>query len=249
MRKITVINQKGGTGKTTTVVSLGAALAELGREVLLVDLDPQAGLTESLGVDTSGKPTVAEVLTRRAEPREAFQNPGRLTVLPASPALAETEKRILRERQADYPLALKEALAGLRGVDFVIVDCPPSLGALSLMGMVYSGSLLIPLQTHYMALNGLEKILGMVKTIREAGFPMEILGILPCMYDVRTSLSRQVEEQLRNTLGSKVFGTVIRQSVSLAEAPARSMDIFSYQPNGRGAADYRALAQEVLRHA
>jgi chromosome partitioning protein len=116
------------------------------------------------------------------------------------------------------------------------------------MGMVYSGSLLIPLQTQYMALNGLEKILGMVKTFREAGFPMEILGILPCMYDIRTSLSRQVEEHLRETLRDKVFRTVIRQSVSLAEAPARSKDILSYQPGGRGAEDYRALAQEVLRH-
>ena len=248
MRKITVINQKGGTGKTTTVVSLGAALAELGREVLLLDLDPQAGLTESLGVDAAGKPTVAELLTGKAEPREAFRNLGHMTVVPASPGLAETEKRILRERHSDYPLALKAALAGLRGFDFVIVDCPPSLGALSLMGMVYSGSLLIPLQTHYMALNGLEKILAMVKTVREAGFPMEILGILPCMYDGRTSLSRQVEEHLRETLGAKVFRTVIRQSVSLAEAPARSMDILSYQPNGRGAQDYRALAQEVMRH-
>jgi len=99
-----------------------------------------------------------------------------------------------------------------------------------------------------MALNGLEKVLGMVKTIRDAGFPMEILGILPCMYDVRTSLSRQVEEHLRETLRDKVFRTVIRQSVSLAEAPARSMDVLSYQPHGRGAEDYRALAQEVLRH-
>jgi chromosome partitioning protein len=248
MRKITVINQKGGTGKTTTVVNLGAALAELGREVLLVDLDPQAGLTESLGVATAGKPTVAEVLAREAEPREAFHNLGHLAVLPASPPLAETEKRILRERPSDYPLALSDALSGLRGFDFILVDCPPSLGALSLMGMVYSGSLLIPLQTHYMALNGLEKILGMVRTIREAGFRMEILGILPCMYDVRTSLSRQVEEHLRETLREKVFRTVIRQSVSLAEAPARSMDVLSYRPNGRGAEDYRALAQEVLRH-
>jgi len=248
LRKITVINQKGGTGKTTTVVNLGAALAELGREVLLLDLDPQAGLTESLGVKTAGNPTIAEVLTRDAEPREAFHDLGHLTVLPASPGLAETEKRILREKPSDYPLALREAMSGIRGFDFVLVDCPPSLGALSLMGMVYSGSLLIPLQTHYMALNGLEKILGMVKTIREAGFPMAILGILPCMYDVRTSLSRQVEEHLRNTLRDKVFRTVTRQSVSLAEAPARSMDVLSYQPNGRGAEDYRALAQEVLRH-
>jgi len=248
MRKITVINQKGGTGKTTTAVNLGAALSEIGREVLLVDLDPQAGLTESLGVETSGRPTVAEVLTREAEPREAFHAFPHLTVLPSSPVLAETEKRILRERPSDYPLALKDALAGMRGFDFVIVDCPPSLGALSLMGMVYSGSLLIPLQTQYMALNGLEKILGMVKTIREAGFPIEILGILPCMYDVRTSLSRQVEEHLRETLRDKVFRTVIRQSVCLAEAPARSKDVLSYQPGGRGAEDYRALAQEVLRH-
>jgi chromosome partitioning protein len=248
MRKITVINQKGGTGKTTTAVNLGAALSEMGREVLLVDLDPQAGLTESLGVETSGRPTVAEVLTREVEPREAFHALHHFTVLPSSPVLAETEKRILRERPSDYPLALKDALAGMRGFDFVIVDCPPSLGALSLMGMVYSGSLLIPLQTQYMALNGLEKILGMMKTIREAGFPMEILGILPCMYDVRTSLSRQVEEHLRETLRDKVFRTVIRQSVSLAEAPARSKDVLSYQPGGRGAEDYRALAQEVLRH-
>ena len=103
MRKITVINQKGGTGKTTTTVNLGAALSETGREVLLVDLDPQAGLTESLGVKTSGRPTVAEVLTREAEPRDAFHALPRLTVLPSSPVLAETEKRILRERPSDYP--------------------------------------------------------------------------------------------------------------------------------------------------
>ena len=125
MRKITVINQKGGTGKTTTAVNLGAALAEIGREILLVDLDPQAGLTESLGVETAGRPTVAEVLTGEAEPREAFHALPHLTVLPSSPVLAETEKRILRERPSEYPLALKDALAGLRGFDFVIVDCPP----------------------------------------------------------------------------------------------------------------------------
>lgn len=247
MRKIAVINQKGGTGKTTTTVNLGAALSGWGRKVLLVDLDPQCGLTESLGIP-DGDLSVSELLTGKAEPKDVYCVAAGMTVVPSTPGLAETEKRLLRDRPKDYPLCLRDALRGVRGFDYVFIDCPPSLGALSLMGMVGAQSILVPLQTQFMALNGLEKILAMMKTLRRTGFPLELFGVLPCMYDVRTSLSRQVETHLRESLGDKVFKTVIRQSVSLAEAPARCMDIFSYQPGSRGAEDYAALAEEVLGH-
>ncbi len=202
MRKIAVINQKGGTGKTTTAVNLGAALSRQGREVLLVDLDPQCGLTESLGIP-DGDLSVSELLAGKAEAGDVWCVAAEMKVVPSTPGLAETEKRLLRDRSKDYPLCLRDALRGVRGLDYVLIDCPPSLGALSLMGMVGAQSVLVPLQTQFMALNGLEKILGMMKTLRQTGFPLDLFGVLPCMYDVRTSLSRQVETHLRESLGEQ----------------------------------------------
>ncbi|OGF97671.1 MAG: hypothetical protein A2Z06_01300 [Candidatus Glassbacteria bacterium RBG_16_58_8] len=249
MKKLAVLNHKGGSGKTTTAINLGAALALKGKKVLLIDLDPQGGLTEALMVDLGDHlPTVSEILTGEAEPKAAYRTVRGLTVIPAGPDLAETEKRLIQERPRDAVLALKEALSGVRGFDYVLVDCPPSLGTLALGGVVYAGAVIIPLQAQYMALAGLEKVLRMIAAIREAGIPLEIDGVLPCLYDVRTNLSRQVEEKVREAFGKKVFKTIIRQSVSLAEAPARGMDIFAYRPNSRGAEDYAALAEEVIRH-
>jgi chromosome partitioning protein len=246
---ITVCNQKGGVGKTTTAVNLGAALAERGFQVLLVDCDPQANATSGLGVRPSeltsslydvivlGQP-LSELAVKVAEV------PG-LTLIPSNVSLAGSELEL-----ADLPLResrLRLALDGLQNYDYVLLDTPPSLGLLTVNCLVAADSMLVPLQCEYYALEGLSLLTQSQSLVRQSLNPgLSLAGIVLTLFDPRTVLSSQVVSEVRRQFGNQAFNTVIPRSVRLSEAPSHGLPITLYDPTGRGAAAYRALAEELL---
>jgi chromosome partitioning protein len=243
---IGMINQKGGVGKTTTAVNLAAALA-VQRRILLVDLDPQANASSGLGI-SSPKHTIYDVLVGRVPARQAVVATAQpnLALIPASADLAGAAVEF--DASTENMQLLARTLMGVRpNYDFIIIDAPPSIGALTLNSLAAADLLIVPLQTEYYALEG---IAGMMDTVSrvQGGLnrDLAILGILLTMYDSRTKLSQQVEENVRTHLGGQVFKTVIPRSVRLAEAPSYGLPIFDYAPGSSGAEAYRQLAQEVL---
>jgi chromosome partitioning protein len=246
---IACANQKGGVGKTTTVVSLASYLALDGRQVLLVDMDPQGNATSGIGVDKDGAhASVYDVLLGETQPREAVQSTAitGLTVLPSSRALAGAEVELVpspgRERR------LKHVLAGIgEAYDFVILDCPPSLGLLTVNALTAADSVLIPLQCEYYALEGLGQLMATVELIRAHLNPhLAMKGVVLTMHDGRTSLSADVTAEVRRHLGQQVFRTVVPRSVRLAEAPSYGESIATYSPASRGALAYQSIAAELL---
>ena len=241
-----VINQKGGVGKTTTAVNLAAALAER-RRVLLVDLDPQANASSGLGVHEPERTIydvlVGEVAARRAVVRCGTPN---LFVLPASADLAGAAVEL--DATTEDLLLLSKALIGVRpNYDFIIVDAPPSIGALTLNALAAADQLIVPLQTEYYALEGIAGMMETVDRVRASlNEELHILGILLTMFDNRTKLSQQVEENVRGHFAHDVFRTVIPRNVRLAEAPSYGTPIFEYAATSQGALAYQALAEEVL---
>ena len=252
MAKIyTLVNQKGGVGKTTTTINLGAYLAHFGQRVLLVDLDPQANTTSCLGIDKNDvqSGTYEALVGSNTIKESILHNPSlKLSLLPAAPALAGAEVELVNELAREG--RLKEALNAFEDrYDYILVDCPPSLGLLTLNGMVAAkDGLIIPVQCEYLALEGLGMLMNTVERVRQALFAqLEIRGVVLTMYDARTNLSEDVVQEVRNYFGNQVFESIIPRSVRLAEAPSHGLPILAYYPNSPGAVAYQAFAQEILQ--
>ena len=241
-----VINQKGGVGKTTSAINLAAALAQT-RRVLLVDMDPQANASSGVGVRGAER-TIYDVLIGELSARRAVTDTDieNLKVLPASMELSGAAVEL--DASTDNMKLLAKALIGVRpNFDFIVVDAPPSLGALTLNALVAADHLVIPLQTEYYALEGIASMMETVERLRSSLNPnLHILGILLTMFDSRTRLSQEVEENVRKHFEGLVFSAVIPRNVRLAEAPSYGQPIYAYAPASSGAQAYRQLSEEVI---
>ncbi|RME94116.1 MAG: ParA family protein [Bacteroidetes bacterium] len=240
---ISLLNHKGGVGKTTSTINIGAALVELGHKVLLVDLDPQANLTLSLGVPRQAV-TIYEAIRGESDLQPYTVRPG-LDVITSTLDLSSAEMELINEAGREY--ILREIFETvIDDYDYILIDCPPSLGLLTLNALTASQYVLIPLQTEFLALQGLAKIKQVIQKVKiRLNKELQIGGVIATMYDARKVLNRDVVETIRKYFGSQVFDTYIRDNVALAEAPAQRKDIFAYNPKSNGAEDYLSLAQEI----
>ena len=244
-----IINQKGGVGKSTTAINLSAALGEMGKQVLLVDLDPQGNATSGLGIEKGQLNACIYDVLLNDVPIEQAIIPDvckGLDLVPATINLAGAEVELVSEMAREN--RLKDAVGSLRGkYDYIFIDCPPSLGLLTVNALVGADKLIIPIQTEFYALEGVTKLLESMKRVKSRLNPsLDIFGILLTMYDGRTTLSRQVAAEVRNYFGDQVFETIIPRTVKLSEAPSYGMPITQYDPSGKGAAAYSELAKEVV---
>jgi chromosome partitioning protein len=249
-RVLAVVNQKGGVGKSTTAVNVSAALGDLGQRVLLVDLDPQGNATSGFGLNKNQRELcVYDVLLGETEIETVIEPVGieGVFVVPATIQLAGAEIELVAAMSRETKL--KSALERVRGdFDVIIIDCPPSLGLLTVNALTAAEGLVIPIQCEYYALEGLSKLLDSVRLVKTHLNPsLDVFGVVMTMYDSRTRLAAQVVEEVQDFFGDKVFETKIPRTVRLSEAPSFGQPVTLYDPNGKGADAYRRLAEEVVQ--
>ena len=252
LKTLAIANQKGGVGKTTTSINLSACLAERGKNVLLIDLDPQANATSGVGMEKRPGMSIYEALLGEGPAAEKVQTTSikRLDLIASETDLAGAEVDVAR--MDNYLHRLKNALIELhqeQKYDFIILDCPPSLGVLTMNGLAAADALLIPLQCEYYALEGLSVITRLAAHLRSSGTnpELDIEGIVMTMFDRRTNLSKQVAEEVRKHFGTRVYDSVIPRTVRLSEAPSFGQPIITYDKNCTGTAAYRQLTREFLK--
>jgi chromosome partitioning protein len=250
-RTYTLVNQKGGVGKTTTAINLAAYLAKLGQRVLVVDLDPQANATSSLGVDkrTVQSGTYDALLNGEVPPSSILFNERlKLALLPSSPALAGAEVELVDEMGREF--RLKTTLESVdRKYDYILIDCPPSLGILTVNGLVAAKQgVLVPVQCEYLALEGLGQLTQTIERVQSLLFPdLHVRGVILTMFDPRTNLSNDVVREVNSHFPGQVFKSIVPRSIRLAEAPSYGLPISAYAPSSVGANAYESLAKELLK--
>ena len=248
---IAITNQKGGVGKTTTSVNLGACLASLGKRVLLVDIDPQGNTTSGIGINKADvENCIYDILINDVHPRDAIvptNIPG-LNIIPATIQLAGAEIEMVSTISRE--VRLKKALHQVKqDYDYILIDCPPSLGLLTINSLTASDSVLIPIQCEYYALEGLSQLLNTVRLVQKhLNTTLQIEGVLLTMFDARTNLGIQVIEEVKKYFQQKVYQTIIPRNVRLSEAPSHGQAIITYDPRSKGAEVYLELAKEVITY-
>ncbi|WP_417258538.1 ParA family protein [Celeribacter sp.] len=249
---ISVANQKGGVGKTTTTINLAAGLVELGFRVLVVDLDPQGNASTGFGVEPSDRTlTTYDLLLGDVDIHETIQTTDiqGLWIVPANVDLSSADLEMVSNEKRSFLLrdALRQRALDAYAIDYVLIDCPPSLSLLTVNAMVASDSVLVPLQSEFFALEGLTQLIITVREVRQTANPhLRISGVVLTMYDKRNNLSKQVEADARENLGDLVFKTVIPRNVRISEAPSYALPVLNYDPTSKGSEAYRALAKELV---
>jgi chromosome partitioning protein len=249
---VAIANQKGGVGKTTTAINLAAALALRGRQTLLIDLDPQANSTMSFLDMRQVSRSMYDVIVEPAGRIEdvIVQSPvANLSIAPSRIALAKLEARLVGELDAHF--RLKDRIEAVRDrFQAIVIDCPPTLGLLTVNALVAASHLLVPIQSSYFALEGTDDLLETIEKVRQRANPgLQILGVVITMHDKRTSLARDIRDQIQQVFGAKVFRTTISKSVRLEESPAYKESIFTFAPDSSGASEYYMLCEEVIDRA
>ena len=246
MRKIAFINQKGGVGKTTTTINAGAGLAQMKKRVLLIDLDPQGNLSSSLGINTEeSEVTTLHLLTQQTISSEDMVHKNNFYVIPATIALASLEQQYSTHPEREF--LLKNALTYLANqFDFILFDCPPSLGLLTLNALAAANEVYIPMQTEYLALQGLSQLLDTCRVVSQRINPtLRLGGIIGIRYN-RRRLNKEIVQHLKESFAAKMCETTIRENIALAEAPSHGKDIYEYKPDSIGAQDYKRLCKEII---
>ncbi len=247
MRKIAISNNKGGVGKTTSAVNIGAGLLKFEKKVLLIDIDPQSHLTYSLGIKAHEiKSDVYDLMTGSAGLSNVIVRRNGLDLIPSSPDMEGDKKKNIMDTPGNEFL-LKNALSDLSGYDYVIIDCPPALGILTMNALTSVSEVFIPLQTEFLALQGMSELLKKVRVIKEKyNESLDITGIFATMYNERKKLNREVLENVKRYFPDKVFKTCIRENIAIAEAPSFGKSIFDYDKESNGAKDYLELCKEIV---
>ncbi len=248
-KAIAIFNQKGGVGKTTTNVNLSACLASLGKKILVIDIDPQGNTTSGFGVDKGTiNLSIYDVLINAVNVREAIipTNIDNLSIVPSNTDLAGAEIELTENKNRE--LTLRNAIKQIKDdFDFIFIDCPPSLGLLTINALVASDSVVIPIQCEYYALEGVSQLMNTIKLVKSSLNPsLEVEGVVLSMFDGRTNLSIQVVDEVKKYFKDKVYTSIIPRNVRLAEAPSHGLSIIEYDPKSKGAEAYMELAKEFL---